>query len=131
MYLGRVRPFLLSRGGQSRPSRIDALWITRHSTQMGFGAISYWVNRLTAEAFGAPINPHLFRDCAATTVAIANPGNVGITTDILGHASPTTAEKFYNQADGIEAGRRYHEVLAVLRDRWHTGRGRRRTGGNI
>jgi integrase len=127
-YLSEVRPFLLTHGGRSRPPRTDALWITRNATAMAFVTISSWVKRLTAEAFGAPINLHLFRDCAATTVAIVNPENVGIVTDILGHATPATAEKFYNQAQGIEAGRQYHEVLAGLRDRCNA---RRRAGGDV
>jgi integrase len=84
---------------------------------MAFTTISSWVKRLTREAFGSPINLHLFRDCAATAIAITNPQKVGIVTDVLGHATPTTGEKFYNQAQGVEAGRRYHEVLAQLRDR--------------
>jgi site-specific recombinase XerD len=130
-YLRRVRPFLLTRGSRSRPTRTDALWITRHGTQMAFGTISYWAKRVTAEAFGAPINLHLFRDCAATTIAIANPENVRIITDILGHATPTTGEKFYNQAQGVEAGRRYHDVLADLRDQCTAGSSPRRTGGNV
>jgi len=130
MYLERVRPFLLTRGGRSRPARTGAMWISRNATQMAFTTISYWVKRLTAEAFGAPINLHLFRDCAATTIAIANPENVRIITDILGHATPTTGEKFYNQAQGIEAGRRYHEALAGLRARWDARQDPDRTGGD-
>jgi integrase/recombinase XerD len=130
-YLSEVRPFLLSRGGRSRPARTNAIWISRNATPMAFTTISYCVKRVTAAAFGAPINLHLFRDCVATTIAIANPENVGIITDILGHATPTTGEKFYNQAEGNEAGRRYHEVLAVLRDRCGTRPGGRHTGGNV
>jgi integrase len=89
---------------------------------MAFTTISSWVKRLTAEAFGAPINLHLFRDCATTTIAIASPENVGIITDVLGHASLRTSEKHYNQAQGIEAGRSYHQVLAKLRDKCGTSR---------
>jgi integrase/recombinase XerD len=61
------------------------------------------------------INPHLFRDCAATTIAIHDPEHVQIIAAILGHSSMTTSERHYIQASSLEAGRRYHAVLAESR----------------
>jgi integrase/recombinase XerD len=97
---------------------------------MAFTSISYWVKRHTKEAFGAPINLHLFRDCAATGIAIAAPERIEIVTAILGHTTIKTSERHYNQARSIEAGRRYHQTIAALRsraERQDRGQGRKRT----
>jgi integrase/recombinase XerD len=69
----------------------------------------------TAEAFGKPINPHLFRDCAATSIAIDDPEHVRTASQILGHRSTATTEQYYNQAQAIEAARRYQDFLVALR----------------
>jgi hypothetical protein len=60
-------------------------------------------------------NPHLFRDCTATTIAIAEPGQIGVERDLLGHASLHTTNAYYNQARSIEASRLYSTVLSAAR----------------
>ena len=37
----------------------------------------------TKAAFGLPLNPHLFRDCAATSIAIQDPEHVRIAASLL------------------------------------------------
>jgi integrase/recombinase XerD len=69
----------------------------------------------TETAFGRPMNPHLFRDCAATSIAIAHPEHVRIASQILGHSSTVTTERYYNQAQAIDAARRYQHFLLTLR----------------
>jgi integrase len=69
----------------------------------------------TAKAFGRSVNPHLFRDCAATSIAIEDPERVRIASQILGHRSAATTERYYNQAQAIDAARRYQAFLAKLR----------------
>ena len=49
----------------------------------------------TKDKFGVAMNPHLFRDAAATTVAIADPANVRLAAPLLGHRTFTTTEKYY------------------------------------
>jgi integrase len=71
----------------------------------------------TREAFGRSVNPHLFRDCAATGVAVEDPAHVGIGAPLLGHRSRATMERHYNQAGSVEAARRWHRTLARLRNR--------------
>ena len=58
---------------------------------------------------------HLFRDGATTTLAVEASADISIAGDVLGHADPRTSEKYYNQARGVEASRRYHGVLDDLR----------------
>ena len=45
----------------------------------------------TAERFGQSLSPHLFRDCAATTIATDDPDHVAIIPSILGHTTSRTA----------------------------------------
>lgn len=116
-YLTIYRPLLLTRGGRQSPAETDALWISRNATPMAPQSIAYWIKRHTREAFGVPINPHLFRDCAATSIAIHDPEHVRVITAALGHATLATSERHYNQAHGIEAGRRYHATIEALRSR--------------
>jgi integrase/recombinase XerD len=114
-YLAVYRPILLTRGGRQPAAPITALWVSQNATAMIYDSIAYWVCRNTREAFGVALSPHLFRDCAATSIAIVDPEHVRNAAGILGQSSPATAERYYNQAQGIEAGRRYHGTLAVIR----------------
>jgi integrase len=70
----------------------------------------------TREGLGQRINPHLFRDCAVTSVAIDDPANIGIASRLLGHRAGSTAERYYNQACGVEASRLMQESLLARRN---------------
>ena len=108
-YLHHWRPVLL--GGR----RTDRLWVTRYGQLMGTRAAYRRTTKVTARAFGTPLNPHLFRDCAATFIAIEDPEHVRIIGPLLGHAWHSTNEKHYNQAQSVEAGRVYQDSLVALR----------------
>jgi integrase len=77
-------------------------------TQM---AIYDRVRTRTKEQFGVAINPHLFRDAAATTMAIADPANVRLAAPLLGHRTFATTERYYRQARALEAHRAFVDVL--------------------
>jgi integrase len=89
--------------------------VSRDATALGFGTIAHHIKRHTRAAFGKAVNPHLFRDCAATSIAIVDPVHVRIIAAILGHSTMDTSERYYNQARGLEAGRRYQDTVAGLR----------------
>jgi len=72
---------------------------------------------LTRERLGRAINPHLFRDCAATTIAAEDPLHVHITRNILGHTSLTTSERYYNQARSLNAFRTHQREVHARRSR--------------
>ena len=61
----------------------------------------------TKDSFGVAINPHLFRDAAATTLAIADPAHVRVAAPLLGHRNFGTTERYYRQARSQEAHRAY------------------------
>lgn len=108
-YLLTRRPVLL------KDQETDYLWITRFGRPMNSKAAYVRVTEVTLRALGTPLNPHLFRDCCATSVALEDPENVRIITSILGHSSLSTAEKHYNQARSTEAGRIYQDVVTAIR----------------
>jgi integrase/recombinase XerD len=110
-YLTIHRPRLCSlHGRRSKP--IDrALWVSSLGSPMTEMAIYHRIRKHTHEAFGAAINPHLFRDAAATTLAIADPENVRVAAPLLGHRTFTTTERYYQQAKSFEAHRQYIAAL--------------------
>lgn len=110
-YITIHRPHLSSlRGRWSKP--IDgALWVSSDGSPMTEMAIYDRVRLHTRGAFGVAINPHLFRDAAATTLAIADPEHVRVAAPLLGHRTFTTTERYYQQAKSFEAHRQYIAAL--------------------
>jgi integrase/recombinase XerD len=110
-YLDRRRPVLTARSGRwARPIE-GALWVSKDGSPMTQMAIYDRVRARTKEHFGVAINPHLFRDAAATTMAIADPANVRLAAPLLGHRTFATTEKYYRQARAQEAHRAFVEAL--------------------
>ena len=106
IYLREVRPMF---PGADQHRALWASWARRGLTA---NAVSCVISDRTKVAFGNPVSPHLFRHCAATTVATLEPGRIGIARDLLGHASLSTTHTYYNKAKSIEASRIYTRVLA-------------------
>jgi hypothetical protein len=80
-----------------------------------FPALARRVIDHTRSEFGRPISPHLFRDCAATSIAVDNPKHVGDASLVPGHADHKMTEKHYNHARSLQASRRHADTLARLR----------------
>lgn len=112
-YLQVYRPILLRRAAAR--SDTQRLWINRRGTVMRHNAIRRQIETHTRQAFGRTINPHLFRDCAATSIAVHDPEHVRIASVILGHARLSTTEKYYNQAQMLSASREYGRALVGMR----------------
>jgi integrase len=83
----------------------DFLWASRQSRPIADTSINAIVGRRTREALGFPVNPHRFRNAAATLWSIRDPANVRGAKDLLGHASFSTTEKHYIMAQSRVAGR--------------------------
>ena len=98
-----------------RNSRSNALWLSMHGSPMSDNAIYIRIVARTREVLGRAVNPHLFRDCAATSVAIHDPAHVGIASRLLGHRSGSTTERYYNQARSVEASRLMQKSLLERR----------------
>jgi integrase len=102
IYLSHYRPMLFARrrvspSEEQSPIR-NAMWISRFGTAMSDQSIYTAVSDSTRKQFERHVNPHLFRDCAATTIALEDADHVHITTSILGHACLSTSERYYNHA---------------------------------
>lgn len=107
-YLREVRAMFLG------AERHDRLWCSTHGGPLTDKAIYRIVTDRTRVAFGQPVNPHLFRACAATTIAILDPSRIGLASDLLDHASVATTHAHYIKARSIEASRLYAKALAEL-----------------
>jgi integrase len=102
----------------ARPERVaasHALWLTHLGTRIS--DIHAYINIVahTRDAFGQSVNPHLFRDDAATTIALDNPRQVRIAARLLGHRSFATTERHYNLARMAEAAAAWQDTLDQLR----------------
>ena len=93
-----------------------SLWISRLGRPLSQSTIHYHIKNRTQKAFGVSLSPHLFRDCAATSVAIEDPHHVRIAMNILGHHSLATTQRYYDQSQMLAAGRTYQSALGNLRD---------------
>jgi len=78
-------------------------------------SIYHRVVKLTAAKFGHSLCLHLFRDVAATSIAVQTPEHVQIIPSHLGHATSATSEKHYIHARSLEATRKYQAHLLGLR----------------
>lgn len=69
------------------------------------------VRERTEVKFGCALNLHLFRDAAATTLAIADPAHVRLAAPLLGHRTFSTTEKYYQQAKTFEAHQAFLKAI--------------------
>ncbi len=109
LYISKWRPSLLG------PQTSDRMWISTGGTALPAKSHYRRIVKRTKAAFGIEISPHLFRDCAATSIAIEDPGHVQITAGILGHTTLNTSQRYYNQAHMLEAGRAVQLSIVNLR----------------
>lgn len=116
-YLDVWRPILIARRRTSPIAPGDRLWVSAEGRPLSAKRINNALKIRTEAAFGRSVNPHLFRDAGATTMAIVDPANIGVMTAVLGHASPKTMERHYQQATSLQAQRAYNDGIARLRGR--------------
>ena len=107
-YLADHRPHLLQGNTSAR------LWISRFGGNLTCNSVRRQIKLHTEAAFGKAITPHLFRDCAATSIAIHDPEHVWITANILGHNTLATSQKYYDQSRMLEAGRHYQSTITDI-----------------
>ena len=109
-YLARVRPVL----GRNSTTDPGWLWLGRRGKPLTDQGIWSRVSKLCQKHLGKNMTPHLFRDCAATQIAISAPAMIGITKDILGHATLASSQNSYNQANSFAATEAYGEIIRRL-----------------
>jgi integrase/recombinase XerD len=95
----------------------DALWLSLKGGPLARDSISRLIAKRTEAAFGHRIPPHRLRHCAASTVAVAAPGQIGLAARLLDHASLQTTYDHYILARSIEASRHYAKIIHELTPR--------------
>jgi integrase len=114
-YLARWRPLLARMTHRWRRPIGNALWVSSSGSPMTMQAVYDRVVARTKAAFGKAINPHCFRDIAATTIADVDPERIRIAAQILGHRRFATTERYYIHAKMMAATRRHQEHILRLR----------------
>lgn len=99
--------------GRTEPD--GPLWVGLAGQALAAHTIRQVIIGRTEAGLGVRINPHLFRDTAATTLAIEDPAHIGIASVVLGHADPRVTAKHYIHARTIVASRRHGDAVGALR----------------
>jgi integrase len=73
------------------------------------------ITKLTKRLFGTSINPHLLRDCAASSLAAVSTDVARAAAPLLGHRHFSTTERHYIRADNLAASRRLNTILDRLK----------------
>jgi site-specific recombinase XerD len=110
-YVETVRPLLASM--PRHPSRL--LWLTKEGRPIEAAYFGVRIKELTRRLIGRDISCHLFRDCAATTLALSSSDSARSIKALLGHASERTSTRHYIQATSIEAGRLLTASVAAIK----------------
>jgi integrase/recombinase XerD len=114
-YLTVWRPALMKKITKKSRDVGSSVWVTSLGSPMSPNAVSGCIELRTRKAFGKSINPHGFRDAAATSMAINDPKHVSVAAPLLGHRSLETTEKYYIQATGLDAQRSYLQEIERLK----------------
>jgi site-specific recombinase XerD len=89
----------------------DYLWPSKKGCPIGDGSIYLSIEKRTRHALGFRVNPHRFRQAAATFWSCRDPANVRGSKDLLGHLSFDTTEKYYIMAQSRMAGRTFARTV--------------------
>lgn len=91
------------------------VWCSMKAGSLKSDGVYQMIIRRTKEAFGKPVRPHLFRDIAATAIAMDRPEQVQIARGLLGHASLELTERHYLHAQSVKAGQHYGKLIGAIR----------------
>lgn len=110
-YIVETRPAFMNRGHQNH----NILWVGKKGEVIGQNYIGTLIGNLTLKITGKRVSPHLFRDAAATTLARISPESAQLICPVLAHSSFRTAERHYNHAQTIDAGRDYASLIKRMK----------------
>ena len=97
----------------------NALWISSRTgtvfTQKNLGTL---ISRITLQAIGVDVSPHLFRTAGGSTAAAYAGDSPNLASALLGHTDPRVTEDHYNRAGAVVASKIYTAITgADFRDR--------------
>lgn len=115
VWLTDHRPRLAQHVGRWSKAAGNALWLSHDGSPLTGMSIYLAISKRTRQAFGFAVTPHLFRDCAVTTLGIVDPAHVYVAAPLLGHASLKTTEAHYQQAEMHHSVDRYQNAILQVR----------------
>ena len=84
-------------------------------------AFYYSITRISDELLGAPLNPHLLRDCAASALSSNAPEYILAASRILGHSDLATTLGHYEQSSMLAAGANLAATMEELQQQALSG----------
>ena len=75
------------------------------------------ISKITLEAVGVDVSPHLFRTAAASTAAAYGGNTPHLASAVLGHIDPRVTEEHYNRASSVTAAEVYARIISEFRSR--------------
>lgn len=109
-YLAHHRPQLLG----DRNS--EYLWVSKIGKRLKPNHVSERITKVTKRELGKSITPHMFRHCAATSIAETSPELARIIKPLLAHTTNQTQERYYNRASILKASQRHIDAIQDLRE---------------
>jgi integrase len=107
IYLSQSRPILLAKGVETK-----ALWISsttgRAMTRKNLGTL---ISKITREAVGVDVSPHLFRSAGVSTSALLAGEFPHLGSALLGHSDPRITEEHYRRVSSIGAAKTYSTIV--------------------
>ncbi|MBF9023523.1 tyrosine-type recombinase/integrase [Rhodobacterales bacterium FZCC0069] len=119
LYLRRYRQKLLRQPELPIDAPLPSggpLWVSTRAEAMSDQSLYYGCKRCTKATLGTAINPHLFRDCAASALTADKPEYVLAAARILNHNQLSTTLTHYEHASMIQAASRLHDVIGQIID---------------
>ena len=108
-YREKVRPLFPG------ASQSDRLWLNYRGPKVGQHFIYLRIAKITSRLLGRSLNPHLLRDCAASSMATESVALARAAAPLLGHSHFSTTERYYLQANTLAASRQLNALLASIR----------------
>jgi len=115
-----VRPILVAApapgncGRYARPPGAR-LWVGQGGSPLTPAGVQKALARHTRPRFGHALNPHLFRDCLATTQAALDPKHGRYASALLHHSNSRTTERSYIIASQQVALDHHHQMIDAMR----------------
>ena len=110
-YLSRVHPMLYDEPQAGAP-----LWpsLQVHKRQMGECGIRMRITKVTMKHLGRHINPHMFRDAAATFISEMTPDRALLAAGVLQHSNLQITRDHYVRGQQHQMLHRYHGAIDAM-----------------
>jgi site-specific recombinase XerD len=114
-YFEEVRPWFVEQAKKHEQPLSNCFWLSLWGRPISRNAFRAMLRFRTVAKFGKSVNPHLFRDCLATSIATTNPDLIWTTSLMLGHRSDLTSQISYTHNDPDHGQSIFLKHLETLR----------------